>query len=113
MKSDPIMLHDAVRHATEALASRINEFAAYVRKDLRAAAMMLDRAIEKAMSPDAQLSDVTDAAISVRAVAIASDRELQVKDFEMLKRLGGRISELDDGDMVAAVTALVACRVRL
>jgi hypothetical protein len=31
----------------------------------------------------------------------------------MLERLGGRIEALDDGDMVAAMLAFVACRARL
>jgi hypothetical protein len=64
------------------------------------------------MSPGARVGDITSAAVLVRAAAIASNCELSGSDYDILERLGGRIEALDDGDVVAALLAFVACKVQ-
>ena len=76
MKHEPRLSGDDIEYASESLTCRINAFAEEIRKDLRAAALMADAAMQQARRPDAQISDVTDAAIAIRASAIASDRGL-------------------------------------
>jgi hypothetical protein len=113
MKREPILEAGDIQYAVDALRVRINMFAAELRKDIEAAAVMVETSTKQAMSSDARVAELTQAAIAVRAFSIASDREVREADYDVLNGLGARLTELDEGDVVAAIVAMIACRPRI